>query len=119
MDTMNPTVVFKSDCYYTRVTVEAALIHVAPTIPQNTATTSVQHNELVAPMICRATRFNWQELANCIPSLNKNVIHQHKRQLFGNQQIVRPPASERSQTPDTPIALRTRRRLGEGHHNNP
>ncbi|CAL4074205.1 unnamed protein product, partial [Meganyctiphanes norvegica] len=42
--------------YSALVTVEVALIYVAPTIPHNTATTSVQHNELVAPVICLSTR---------------------------------------------------------------
>ena len=37
IDLLNPTEVFKSDCYYTRVTVEAALIQVASTIPHKVA----------------------------------------------------------------------------------
>ena len=58
MDLMNPTRVYNSDCYYTRVMVEAALIHAASTVPHNTASTSIASNDLVAPVICRAMKFN-------------------------------------------------------------
>ena len=110
MDLMNPTRVYNSDCYYTRVTVEAALIHVAPTIPHNTASASIASNDLVAPVICRATRFNWEKLSNCIPKLNEASIPRYKRQLFGDQPVVRAPISMRSQAPPTPVAHHTRLR---------
>ena len=62
----------------------------APTIQGNTATASNNNNDLVAPVICRSTKFNWQKLANTIPHLNTNAVHYRKR---------------------TPVAHRTRRRL--------
>ena len=111
MDLRNPTQVYHSDCYHTRVTVEAALIHMASTVQQNTASASNNSNDLVTPVICHSTRFNWEKLSNCIPSLNKEAVHHSKRQLFGNQDIVRPPASLRSQAAATPPAHRTRSRL--------
>ena len=58
MDLQNPTAVFKSDCKSTRVTVEGALMHVAPTISHNTASASINSNDLVAPPICKSTKFN-------------------------------------------------------------
>merc|ERR1711942_64714 len=88
-DLMNPTRVYNSDCYYTRVSVEAALIHVAPTIPHNTASASIASNDLVIPVICRATKFNWEKLSNCIPKLNEDAIPRYKNQLFGDQTVVR------------------------------
>ena len=48
MDLNNPTLVYRSDCYYTRVTVEAVLLHIDPTIDGNTATTSKEAHNLVA-----------------------------------------------------------------------
>ena len=60
MDLDNPTNVFRSDCNYTRSAVEAALIHVAPTIQGNTATSSTRSDDLVAPVICRSVRFKWE-----------------------------------------------------------
>ena len=111
MDLRNPTQVYSSDCYYTRVTVEAALIHIAPTIQHNTASASNNSNDLVAPVICRSTRFDWQKLANCIPSLNIEAVQRSKRHLFGNHDVVRPPANQRSQAAPTPLAHRTRSRL--------
>ena len=60
MDLKNPMQVFHSDCYNTRVTVEAALIYAAPTVKNNTDSTSVEHNDIVASIICRSTEFNWK-----------------------------------------------------------
>ena len=111
MDIRNPISVYHSDCYITRVTVEATLIHVAFTVQSNTASASIASNDLVAPIICRSTKFDWEKLANSIPSLNKDAVHHRKRHLFGNQDITRPPASQRSQAPDTPVGFRTRSRL--------
>ena len=92
MDLKNPTQVFHSDCYNTRVTVEAALIHAAPTVKNNTASTSVEHNDIVAPVICRSTKFNWKKLSECIPQMNKRAVPYYKRKLFGDQAtITRPP----------------------------
>ena len=61
MDTENPTQVFFSDCNYTRSTVEAALMHAAPTIQFNTVSASNHNEELVAPMICLSTKLNWEK----------------------------------------------------------
>ena len=47
----NATPVCHSDCYYTRVTAEAALIHLAPTVQRNTLSASNNNNDLVAPVI--------------------------------------------------------------------
>ena len=79
MDLRNPTLVFHSDCKNSRVTVEAALIHAAPTIQNNTASASVDSNELVAPIICRSTKFNWDKLSQCIPRLDKRSVARYKR----------------------------------------
>ena len=110
MDLRNPTLVYKSDCYQTRVTVEAALISVAETIPGNTATTCVESKELVSPAICRAMKLNWQKLAQCIPNFNKEAIPTHRRKFYGRE-IIRPAEHLRTQAPGTPIAGRTRGRL--------
>ena len=107
MDLNNPTLVYRSDCYYTRVTVEAALIHIAPTIEGNTATTCKDADSLVASAICRATKLNWQKLAACIHHFKKDSIPKNKRKLFGNG-ILRAPPHLRSQPMDPPIARRTR-----------
>ena len=111
MDLRNPTRVYNSDCYYTRVTVEAALIHATPTVPHNTASASIASNDLVAPVICRATKFNWEKLSNCIPQLKQDAIPKYKRLLFGDQPIVRAPANMRSQPQLTPVAHHTRSRV--------
>ena len=111
MDLENATSVYHSDCYYTRVTAEAALIHMAPTIQGNTASASNNNNDLVAPVICRSTKFNWQKLANTIPHLNTNAVHYRKRHLFGNQNVTRPRPDIRPLDLPTPVAHRTRRRL--------
>ena len=110
MDLCNPTPVFKSDCKTTRTTVEAALLHVAPTIPNNTASASIDSNNLVAPAICRSTKLNWKKLSDCIPKFDKRAIPKYKRSLFGNQEIARPAIHLRSQNPPTPISRRTRSR---------
>ena len=111
MDLKNPTQVFHSDCYNTRVTVEAALIHAAPTVKNNTASTSVEHNDIVAPVICRSTKFNWKKLSGCIPQMNKRAVPYYKRKLFGDQAtITRPPRPLRSDAIGTPIAHSTRSR---------
>ena len=111
LDILNPTMVFRSDCYYTRVTVEAALIHAAPTVPCNTASASVDADDLVASSICRATKFDWEKLAECIPHLKREAIPCHKRHLFGSDDIVRPPENMRSQEPPPPVAHHTRSRV--------
>ena len=107
MDLKNPTLIYRSDCFHTRVTVEAALIHTAPTIDGNTATACVAANELVASAICRATKLNWQKLAESIPHFKKDAIPKNKRKHFGND-ILRPPPHLRSQPLGTPISGRTR-----------
>ena len=112
MDLNNPTQVFRSDCINTRVTVEAALIHSAPTVQGNTASASNDSNDLVAPIICRATKFNWEKLANCIPLLKEDAIPYQIRNLFGND-IVRAPEDTRTQPLLTPVAHRTRARMSE------
>ena len=118
MDLLNPTQVFHSDCVNTRLTVEAALIHAAPTVKNNTASTSVSNNELVAPIICKSTRFNWTQLANCIPDLPLKAVPWYKRRFFGNPVIPRPPRHLRSDAVGTPIAHSTRsRRIARSHLN--
>ena len=107
MDLENPTQVFHSDCKTTRCTVEAALIHVAPTVTRNTATASIDNNDMIAPVVCRATRFNWKKLANTMPQLSKKAIPRHRKLLFGGQ-IIRPPRNVRSLPPTPPVAGRTR-----------
>ena len=109
MDLRNPTPVFNSDCKTTRTTVEAALLHVAPTIPYNTASASNDSNNLVAPLICRSTRFNWKKLSETIPHLNRDAVPIYRRKLFGGE-ILRPHISQRSQAPPTPISRRLRSR---------
>ena len=118
MDLNNPTQVFRSDCINTRVTVEAALIHSAPTVQGNTASASNDSNDLVAPIICRATKFNWEKLANCIPLLKEDAIPYRIRNLFGND-IVRAPEDTRTQPPLPPVAHRTRARMAEVISTNP
>ena len=59
MDLQNPTKVFQSDCSFTRETVEAALMFIAPTIKNNTASASTNSNQMVASMICKSTKFDW------------------------------------------------------------
>ena len=86
MDTENPTQVFFSDCNYTRSTVEAALMHAAPTIQFNTVSAGNHNDELVAPVICRSTKFNWEKLSECIPHMNKKSVPWYKRHLFGGTQ---------------------------------
>ena len=108
MDLQNPTKVFMSDCSFTRTTVEAALIHVAPTVESNTATASTRSNDLVAPVICRSTKFNWENLSTCIPHLDNRSVPSFKRHMFGGQEVVRPPPSHSSQWESIPVAHRTR-----------
>ena len=85
MNLQNPTEVFLSDCHYTRTTVEAALMYVAPTLQKNTASASTDHDKLVAPVICRATKFDWRKLSTCIPHLDTKSVPRFKRHLFGRQ----------------------------------
>ena len=92
--------------YIYKCTVEAALIHEAPTITYNTASASIAGNDLVAPVICRSTRLNWKKLAESVPKLNKRAIHKYRRHLFGYA-VHRAPHL-RSQESLTPIARRTR-----------
>ena len=108
MDLNNPTQVYHSDCLNTRETVEAALIYAAPTVKNNKASTSVSNNVLVAPTICRSTKFNWAQLSRCIPDLPLKAIPWHKQSLFGHQTIQRPPRHLRSDATGTPIAHATR-----------
>ena len=107
MDACNPIQVFRSDCTTTRCTVEAALIHLAPTIPHNTASASVDSNDLVAALITRATKLNWERLAHCIPHLKEDAVPSYKRKIFGGN-IIRPPRPLATDTPGTPIARATR-----------
>ena len=111
MDTNNPTQVYRSDCINTRVTVEAALMHAAPTVQSNTASASMDSNDLVAPIICRAAKLNWTNLANCIPSLKEDAIPAHKRHLFSSDSIERAPEESRALPPVEPVSHRTRSRL--------
>ena len=113
MDLYNPTSVFNSDCRNTRETVEAALIHVAPTVQGNTSTKCTANDELVAPIICRSTRFNWKNLSDCIPNLPESAVTKHQRKLFGSQRIRRPPRHLRSDHIGTPIGHSTRSRTEE------
>ena len=110
MDLLNPTQVFHSDCLNTRLTVEAALIHSAPTVKNNTASTSVSNNELVAPIICKSTRFNWTQLSRCVPDLPLKAVPWYKRRFFGNPVVHRPPRHLRSDATGTPVAHSTRSR---------
>ena len=111
MGLTNPTKALHSDCKNTRVTVEAVLIHAAPTIQNNTASSSVDSNELVAPIICRSTKFNWNKLHQCIPSLNKRAIPKYKRHIFDDlSSVIRPPREMRTDAIGTPIAHSTRSR---------
>ena len=110
MDLRNPTQVFHSDCPNTRKTVEAALIHAAPTVKNNTASTSVTNDEVVAPIICRSTKFNWANLSRCIPDIPLKAIPKYKQHLFSNQTIQRPPRHLRTDSTGTPIAHSTRSR---------
>ena len=110
MDLDNPTNVFRSDCNYTRSAVEAALIHVAPTIQGNTATSSTRSDDLVAPVICRSVRFNWENLSNCIPHIDKRSIPRHKRRMFGNGDLIRPESSNISSRRGSPVSSRLRSR---------
>ena len=124
MDIRNPTAVYHSDCLQTRLTVESALIHAAPTIPHNTSSASTNSNDLVAHVICRATKFNYEKLARCIPHLNKLAVPRYKRKMFGDQEIVRASPEQRSQAIPTPVSHRTRRRHRERlaarpHHSPP
>ena len=84
MDLQNPTKVFKSDCSFTRETVESALMFVAPSIKNNTASSSTHSNEMVASMICKSTKFDWKKLSTCIPHLNEKAIPPNRKHLFGN-----------------------------------
>ena len=106
MDLKNPTLVYRSDCYQTRVTVEAALIKTANTIQGNTATACVDSNDLVSPAICRSKKLNWPKLAKCIPQFNKEAIPTYRRSLFGRD-ILRPAQHLRSQPPGTPVSRNT------------
>ena len=110
MDTRNPTQVFHSDSVYVRRTVEAALIHSAPTVENNTASASMDNNDVVAPVICRSTRLKWTNVAKCVPNFPLNAVPWHKRNLFGDQAIQRPARHLRSDVSGTPVAHSTRTR---------
>ena len=105
----NPTKVYSSDRYHTRVTIESALIHVAPTIQSNTSTSSNNSNNLVATTICKSARLNWENLARSIPQFDLKAVPPHKKSLYGSHvPLVRPPPETSSQPPGTPVAARTR-----------
>ena len=118
MDLQNPTKVFQSDCSFTRETVEAALMFIAPTIKNNTASASTNSNQMVASMICKSTKFDWEKLSSCIPHLNEKAILNNRKQLFGNPvtpsqvtEVTRPDVTPRDLTSMallSPVALRTR-----------
>ena len=117
LNLQSPTEVFSSDCNYTRSTVESALMYVAPTLNKNTASSSTEHNELVAPAICRATKFNWEKLSKCIPHLDLRSVPKQCRYLFGegDQPVTDPQTSTSQVIPrppgfHTPVAHRTRTR---------
>ena len=117
MDLQNPTDVFLSDCHHTRTTVEAALMFVSPTVQNNTASTSNEYRELVAPVICRSTKFNWRKLATCMPHLDKSIIPNNVKHLFDNQQqTVIDPGGQEANEATLPlegihVSHRTRSRL--------
>ena len=74
------------------------------------ASTSIDSNDLVAPVICLSTRFDWETLANCIPHLKEDANTRHKKHLFGDNPIVRasPHLITRPQPP--PVVYSTRSR---------
>ena len=116
MDLQNPTDVFFSDCHHTRTTVEAALMHVAPTVEHNTASASNEHRELVASVICRSAKFDWMKLSTCIPHLNKSAIPYHRKHLFETQEepLPDPGSTEVTTQPHLEaihVSHRTRSRL--------
>ena len=116
MKTESPSQVFFSDCNYTRSTVEAALMYAAPTIQFNTVSASNHNEELVAPVICRSTKFNWEKLSKCIPHMNKNSVPWFKRKLFGTQEVVNSPSP---QLEALHVSHRTRSRLQSRHSSEP
>ena len=59
-------------------------------------------------IICRATKLNWVNLANSIPSFKEDAIPNYKRHLFGSDTIVRAPEHTRTQAPPQPVSQRTR-----------
>ena len=89
----------------------------APTIPNNTSSASNDSNNLVAPLICRSTRFNWKKLSESVPHLKRDAIPIYRRKLFGGE-ILRPHTSQRSQAPPTPISRRLRSRTNSTPDNN-
>ena len=121
MDLQNPTKVFQSDCSFTRETVEAALMFVAPTIKNNTASASTNSNQMVASMICKSTKLDWEKLSTCIPHLDEKAIPPSRKYLFGNPgtptQVITDEVNEVTELdvrPDPtslalgPVSLRTR-----------
>ena len=107
MDLENPNQVFHSDCRTTRCTVKAALIHVARTVTRNPATASIDNNDMVAPVIYRATRFIWNKLADTIPQVSKQAILHDRKLLFGGA-FIRPPKIVRSHPLPSPVTSRLR-----------
>ena len=61
-------------------------MYAAPTIQFNTVSASNHNEELVAPVICRSTKFNWEKLSECMPHMNKKSVPWYKRHLFGGTQ---------------------------------
>ena len=68
------------------------MMYVAPKIQYNTVTASNVYDELVAPAICRSTKFDWEKLSKCIPQLNKKSVPRYKRKYFGIQEVVNSPS---------------------------
>ena len=65
---------------------------------------------LVAPAICRSTKFNWEKLSECIPQMNKLSAPWYKRKLFRTQpqEVV---DSHSPQVEALHVSHRTRSRL--------
>ena len=87
------------------------IIHATPTVKNNKGSISVEHNDIVALVIFRSTKFNWEKLTECIPQMNKRAVPYSKRKLFGDHAtITNPPRNLRSDAKGTPIAHSTRSR---------
>ena len=105
MDTNNPTQVYRSDCKYTRETVEAALIYSATTIQNNTASVSVMNNDLVVSFICHATKLHWHNLLSCVPPFKEESVPRKRRYLLENATTTSSPSGA---SPGLPVASHTR-----------
>ena len=67
----------------------------------------IDNNDMVAPVICRDTRFSWKKLADTIPQLSKQSILRLLKHMFGRE-AIRPPNQLRSQPLPPPVSSRTR-----------